>query len=180
MIIDNIDNFFSKILSNLAGQLGEVLKAKKLTLVTAESCTGGLVATTITSIPGSSDYFERGFITYSNQSKMEMLGVAEQTLLQYGAVSEPTARAMAEGALKYSHANVSIAITGVAGPGGGTIEKPVGTVCFAWALKSTNVGENSMNFLATKVIAQHFTGDRNQVRLQATEFALQELISLIA
>jgi len=150
---------------DLVFQIGEILKQKKLILATAESCTGGQVAQMVTAVPGSSEWFERGFVTYSNQSKIEMLGVAPVTLTQYGAVSAEVVREMAEGALRYSHAQVSLAITGIAGPGGGSPQKPVGTVWFAWA----RIGH------ITQVQSQIFKGDRVAVRDQAAIFALQKL-----
>jgi nicotinamide-nucleotide amidase len=117
----------------LAAAVLEVFRAQKLLATTAESCTGGLLAGAITDIPGSSDIFDRGFVTYSNKAKQEMLGVAARTLLQYGAVSAQTAIEMAEGALKNSRAHIAASITGVAGPGGGSAQKPVGLVHFACA-----------------------------------------------
>ncbi len=119
----------------LAVDLGARLAARRALCVTAESCTGGLVAGAITDVAGSSAWFDRGFVTYSNEAKMELLGVPAATLAQHGAVSEAIARAMAEGALARSRASVAVAITGIAGPGGGSPEKPVGTVCFAWAVR---------------------------------------------
>jgi len=119
----------------LAEHVLSAARAKKLKIATAESCTGGLVSGALTDIPGSSDVVDRGFVTYSNEAKMQMLGVLAQTLRDHGAVSEPTARAMAQGALANSLADLSVAITGVAGPGGGTQTKPVGLVHFAAARK---------------------------------------------
>jgi nicotinamide-nucleotide amidase len=116
----------------LAEVLGGALSARGYKLVTAESCTGGWLAQAITAVPGSSGWFERGFVVYSNASKCEVLGVRAETLTRFGAVSIETAAEMAEGALQVSHADVSVAITGIAGPVGGTREKPVGTVCLAW------------------------------------------------
>lgn len=159
----------NKQLLILAGQIGQLLQRKQLTLVTAESCTGGQVAEIITSIAGSSTMFERGFITYSNISKQEMLGVSANTLATDGAVSEQTAREMAEGALKHSHADVSLAVTGIAGPDGGTPEKPVGTVWFGWA----------GNGFVTQTKHRLFAGDRLSIQEQATAFALEQLISLL-
>lgn len=141
-------------LLTLAAKLGTALQQKGQTLALAESCTGGMAAQTITAIPGSSAWFDCGFVTYSNTSKMELLGVSPNTLAHDGAVSEQTAREMALGALKNSHANVAAAITGIAGPEGGTPEKPVGTVCFAWADNSGKVITDT----------QHFTGDRETIR----------------
>lgn len=134
-------------------------------LVTAESCTGGLVAAAITDISGSSHWFERGFVTYSNQAKTEMIGVPAELIDKHGAVSEPVARAMAEGALLNSRAQISLSITGVAGPGGGTADKPVGMVCFGWSDRVTTVVET-----------KHFKGDRTQVRNQAAQHALRGVL----
>lgn len=138
-------------------------------LVTAESCTGGGLAYMLTSIPGSSTWFERGFVTYSNDAKRELLGVSQELLDSYGAVSEQTAAAMAAGAVENSHAAVSIAITGIAGPEGGLEEKPVGTVCLAWSIRNGEVR-------TTRVV---FDGDRRKVREQAILMALQGLLDLL-
>ena len=119
----------------LAAELGRRLAARRAFVTAAESCTGGLVAGAITAIPGSSGWFQRGFVTYSNEAKTEMLGVPAETLARHGAVSEETARSMAEGALRTSRADYAVAITGVAGPDGGTAAKPVGMVCFGWAAR---------------------------------------------
>lgn len=140
-----------------------------LMVVTAESCTGGWVGQVITSIPGSSHWYDRGFITYTNRSKREILGVSTDILARFGAVSEQTARAMAEGALANSRADVSLAITGIAGPGGGSEEKPVGTVCFAWAGKNREI----------RTERRQFDGDRTAVRRQAVEAALLGLSEFI-
>ncbi len=153
----------------LARQVGNTLKAQKLTLVTAESCTAGQIAYVITSISGSADWFERGFITYSNTAKQEMLGVNPKTLEHFGAVSEQTAKEMAEGALMRSRAQISIAVTGIAGPTGGTKEKPIGTICFAWARKN----------MQTNTAKQHFKGDRNSIRSRATQYALEQLLTYL-
>lgn len=138
-------------------------------LATAESCTGGWVAQTLTSIAGSSEWFERGFVTYSNAAKQEMLGVPADVLNEYGAVSEQTARAMAQGALQHSRADASLAVTGIAGPDGGTPNKPVGTVYFAWATKGG---------LAH---ARHcrLPGDRAEVRRRSVETALRGVLELL-
>jgi nicotinamide-nucleotide amidase len=153
-------------LATLAVELGEVLKARNLSLALAESCTGGLVAATITDIAGSSAWFDRGFITYSNASKIEMLGVRTETLEKFGAVSEQTATVMAHGALKNSHAQIAGSITGIAGPDGGSKEKPVGTVCFAW------VGTK----LPLSTTTKRFFGNRQEVRQQAAIAMMSGLI----
>ena len=155
-------------LERLSKQVGHALKNAGLKLVTAESCTGGWVGEAITAVAGSSDWFDRGFITYSNAAKREVLGVAATTIQQHGAVSEETAREMALGALKHSRAQISVAITGVAGPGGGSDDKPVGTVCFAWAK-----GE-----MALRSERQLLTGERTAVRQQSVAIALRGLIDL--
>lgn len=147
-------------------QLGKLLKDKGLSLATAESCTGGWIAEAMTAIPGISDCFERGFVSYSDESKQEMLGVHANTLQQFGAVSEQCAREMAEGALRHSHADITISTTGIAGPNGGTPETPVGFVWFAWAGK---------NF-PTAAISQIFSGDRDDIRAAAVEFAFARLL----
>jgi nicotinamide-nucleotide amidase len=156
-------------MDDLALKLGERLKATGALLVTAESCTGGGVAQAVTSIAGSSEWFERGFVTYSNASKEEMLGVAKKTLQTYGAVSEETAREMAQGALARSRGTLAVAITGVAGPGGGSAEKPVGLVCFAWALRGKVESES-----------RHFAGDRESVRRQSVVRALEGVLQRLA
>ena len=153
----------------IAAELGRRLVARGLSVATAESCTGGLVAGAITSIAGSSGWFERGFVAYSNEAKVEMLGVRAETLARHGAVSEATARAMAEGALRCSHADFAVAITGVAGPAGGTATKPVGMVCFGWAARDG----------LTTAATQRFQGDRATVRRVSVIFALQGLIDTI-
>ncbi len=151
--------------SALAAALGLTLKQRGYLLTLAESCTGGMAAEAITSIAGSSDWFDRGFVTYSNAAKIEMLNVSNTTLETYGAVSEQTAAEMAIGALKNSHAQIAGSITGIAGPSGGSVEKPVGTVCFAL------VGSHLPMFTCT----QRFAGDRTAVRQQATAFMLAAL-----
>lgn len=154
------------IIYELAENLGDILTQRKIRCAIAESCTGGALGGTITSIPGSSDWFDRGFITYSNEAKEEMLGVPHKILRAYGAVSEQAARAMAEGAIANSDANVSVAITGIAGPGGGSRTKPVGTVWIAWA------GDLQPTFSH----CYHFVGNRPAVRHQAIQRALDGLI----
>jgi len=153
----------------LAEEISTTLLKKRLMLAVAESCTGGLVSQIITSIPGTSQCFERGFVTYSNLAKVEMLNVHEGTLAQYGAVSEEVAREMVRGAVMHSFAQVGLAITGIAGPSGGTPEKPVGTVCFGWKVQDQSV------ITAT----EHFIGDRNAVRIQAAQYALEKLLSIL-
>ena len=153
-------------LETLAREVGHALKKHEFKLATAESCTGGGAAQLVTSVAGSSEWFDRGFVTYTNVSKREMLGVKTTTLSRFGAVSEQTAREMADGAIAHSHAQAALAITGIAGPGGGTPEKPVGTVCFAWAGKKR----------ATRSVKHHFTGDREAVRRQSIAVALQGLL----
>jgi len=156
------------VVHQLAVRAGNKLRETRLMLTTAESCTGGMVATAVTDISGSSGWFERGFVTYSNQAKTEMIGVPAELIDKHGAVSEPVARAMAEGALRNSRAQVSLAITGVAGPGGGTETKPVGMVCFAWS-----------NRLHTSAETLVFKGDREQIRGQAAAHALRGLLKHI-
>jgi nicotinamide-nucleotide amidase len=147
----------------LAQSLARKLKEKGGLLVTAESCTGGWVAQVATSLAGSSEWFERGFVSYSNAAKEELLGVRRETLERHGAVSEETAREMALGALARSRGTLALAITGIAGPGGGSTAKPVGTVCFAWAVRGGNV----------RAETRHFAGDREAVRRQSVEHALR-------
>ncbi|MDA1108091.1 MAG: nicotinamide-nucleotide amidohydrolase family protein [Proteobacteria bacterium] len=156
-------------LAALATRVGEMLKRHSIMLVTAESCTGGWVAQAITAVPGSSAWFERGFITYTNIAKHEMLGVPAATLRAHGAVSEPAVCSMAEGALRHSHAQISLAVSGIAGPGGATKSKPLGTVCFAWA----GCGRE------TRSRTEHFTGDREAVRRQAVVAALQGVLDFL-
>ena len=153
---------------DLTKTLAQILLSRNWTVSLAESCTGGLVCATLTELAGSSEWFERGYITYSNEAKTECLDVPAQLIASHGAVSEQVAKAMAEGARINSGSNVAISITGVAGPSGGSAEKPVGTVCFGWATE---------NEALTKTT--HFDGDRQTVRQKATEFALSELIALL-
>ncbi|OYY92456.1 MAG: damage-inducible protein CinA [Hydrogenophilales bacterium 28-61-23] len=156
-------------LEALAADLGAVLRRQGWILATAESCTGGWLAQVVTSVSGSSAWFDRGFVTYSNAAKRDMLGVPAETLMQFGAVSEETAREMVRGALAHSAAQLAIAITGIAGPGGGTPEKPVGSVCFAWALAGQPCAS------ATRF----FSGDRRQIRAASVGFALRQLLALV-
>jgi nicotinamide-nucleotide amidase len=137
-------------------------------MATAESCTGGLIAAACTDLAGSSTWFERGFVTYSNAAKTEMLGVEAALITQFGAVSEPVVRAMALGALRHSQAKVAVAVTGVAGPSGGTADKPVGTVWIGWATPSGVSAE-----------LRHFSGDRADVRTATVQHALSELLRLL-
>jgi nicotinamide-nucleotide amidase len=153
-------------LYRLAESVGNALKRHAMMLVTAESCTGGWVGEAVTAVPGSSGWFDRGFVTYTNEAKQEMLGVSPATLAQHGAVSEQTVREMASGALNNSRAQAALAISGIAGPGGGTAEKPVGTVCIAWAFANGTVASEK----------RVFAGDRREVRKQAVERALQGLL----
>ena len=152
-------------LAFLSRKAGKALKKKGQTLVTAESCTGGWVAQAVTSVAGSSDWFERGYVTYSNAAKREELGVSAKTLLRRGAVSEATARAMARGALKRGRGTIALAITGIAGPGGGAPGKPVGTVCFAWARGRRTRSET-----------KRFRGGRTSVRRQSVAHALRGVL----
>jgi nicotinamide-nucleotide amidase len=154
--------------TRLAKQVGKALAARKMMLTTAESCTGGGVAHAVTKVSGSSAWFDRGFVTYSNVSKEEMLGVSPETMEQHGAVSEQTAREMTAGALQYSRAQVALSVSGIAGPTGGTPEKPVGTVWFAWALGRT-----------VKTACHHLTGDRDAIRTKAVRIALQGVLDLL-
>jgi len=161
--------FVDSDLIALADQLGQDLKRRRVMLATAESCTGGWLGAVITAVPGSSHWYDRGFITYTNAAKREMLGVKTETLARFGAVSEPTARAMAEGALASSRADLTVAITGIAGPGGGSTDKPVGTVCLAWAERRKPV----------RTLTEHFHGDRAAIRLAAIRSALEGLKQLL-
>jgi len=159
--------------SSLTQIIAAALIRKGWTLALAESCTGGLVCATLTDLAGSSDWFERGYITYSNQAKSECLGVSPELIESFGAVSEQVAKAMAEGAQKNAGVNAAISITGIAGPAGGSTEKPVGTVCFGWAIQN----ENAKNLVICKTM--HFAGDRQGIREQARDYALSELIELL-
>ncbi len=153
----------------LAAQVGVLLKSHGMMLATAESCTGGGVAQAITDVAGSSAWFERGFVTYSNLAKQQMLGVSAATLKQHGAVSEAVVREMVAGALKGSTAQVALAVSGIAGPDGGTADKPVGTVWFAWGIKDG----------ATHAQRHQLGGDRAEVRAQAVHIALQGVVNLL-
>jgi len=154
------------MLESLSQRVADHLIKQGLVLATAESCTGGWVAKLMTDIAGSSTYFDRGFVTYTNESKQDMLSVKESTLIQHGAVSEATVTEMANGALLYSLANTAVAISGIAGPTGGTVEKPVGTVCFAWQRQAQQA----------QTATHYFVGNRDSVRQQAVEFILLQLL----
>ncbi len=156
-------------MSRLAQQVGEVLLQQGRMLAVAESCTGGWVAKVLTDLPGSSRWFERGFVTYSNRSKQDMLGVAAATLDAAGAVSEATVREMAEGVLQHCPADLALAISGIAGPGGDVPGKPVGTVCFAWAARGG----------VPRVETRHYGGDREAVRRQSVAHALEGLLDVL-
>lgn len=150
-------------------RLAELLQQRHWMLATAESCTGGLIAAACTDLAGSSTWFERGFVTYSNAAKTELLGVDAALIERHGAVSEPVARAMAEGALRHARAQVAVAVTGIAGPSGASADKPVGLVWFGW---------NMAGVIHTQ--QQHFAGDRAAVRAAAVAHALQELVQRLA
>lgn len=160
------------VLVDLSAELGRVCIARGLVVATAESCTGGWAAQVITHTAGSSAWFERGFVTYANLAKEEMLGVQAHTLATHGAVSLETATEMALGALRHSRATLALAITGIAGPSGGSPEKPVGTVCFAWAARHPQ-GE-----LVPSCERRLFAGDRESIRRQSVIHALRGLIDL--
>jgi nicotinamide-nucleotide amidase len=159
----------------IASAVAQTLINRGWKIALAESCTGGLVCATLTDLAGSSTWLERGYITYSNAAKSECLNVPTETIESFGAVSEQVAKAMAEGALRNANVNVAISITGIAGPTGGSPEKPVGTVCFGWAVKES-VGDDLMN---TVTLTKHFNGDRQIVREQARDFALSQFLELL-
>ena len=152
----------------LVEQLAQALLARGWMLATAESCTGGMIAAACTDVSGSSNWFERGFVTYSNEAKSELLGVDPALIAQHGAVSEVVARAMAFGAVRHSHAQVSVSVTGVAGPTGGSPQKPVGTVWFGFQVDGLLSSET-----------RRFEGDRAAVRTATVEYALQRLLQLL-
>ncbi|MBD1576069.1 MULTISPECIES: nicotinamide-nucleotide amidase [Vibrio] len=153
----------------LSKRVGIKLKQQSQVLVTAESCTGGGIAYVITEVAGSSAWFDRSFVTYSNDAKMEMLGVKPETLEHYGAVSEQTVQEMATGALQHSNGTCSISVSGIAGPSGGSEDKPVGTVCFAWQLNSKPINFETVVF----------NGDREDIRIQACSHALKKLEAML-
>ena len=156
-------------ITKLSRQVGLLAKRRKVQIVTAESCTGGGIAAAITRISGSAKYFDRGFVTYANDAKRQMLGVSPRTLKRFGAVSEDVAREMALGALKKSPSDIAISITGIAGPTGAAPGKPVGLVWFGWAVRGGPV----------QTRAFHFKGGRVEVRMQSVYMALQGLIDLL-
>lgn len=157
-------------LDAIAARLGATLLERGLRLTLAESCTGGWIAKVVTDIPGSSAWFERGFVTYSNAAKAELLGVRPQTLDAHGAVSEPVVLEMAAGALAHSRAQVAVAVSGIAGPAGGSADKPVGTVWFAWSIPDARPWTERLQF----------AGDRGEVRHQAVRVALEVLLERLA
>ena len=159
----------------LARAIAQTLTSRGWKIALAESCTGGLVCATLTDLAGSSDWLERGYITYSNAAKSECLNVPVETIESFGAVSEQVAKAMAEGALRNANVDAAISITGIAGPTGGSPEKPVGTVCFGWAVQE-HVGDDVIN---TATLTKHFNGDRQIVREQARDFALSQFLELL-
>ncbi len=158
-----------KELESLSTELGTLLNRKNYFFTTAESCTGGWVGQSLTSVPGSSSWYGCGFITYSNTAKHKILDVSKDTLISHGAVSQEVVEEMVNGALKKSKANLGVAISGIAGPGGGTTERPVGTVCLAWKL----------NDLPTSSVTEVFEGSREEVRFKSVSKALKEAINLL-
>jgi len=157
-------------LYELSGRVGDARRARKLMMAAAESCTGGWIGQAVTMVPGSSKWFDRGFVTYTNEAKQDMLGVSAETLKVFGAVSEQTVREMVAGALARSLAQVAVAVSGIAGPDGGTRQKPVGTVLLAWGERERSIEARSM----------HFQGDRDAVRRQSVIAALEGLLALLA
>lgn len=155
-------------LYSLAEEIGRRLAENRHKLVIAESCTGGWVAKCVTDVAGSSEWFERGFVTYSNQAKIEVLGVPDSELSRFGAVSRETVQKMALGALAHSDAQFAVAVSGIAGPGGGTEDKPVGTVWFAWQLAGK----------PCRACLHHLTGNRNTVRKKAVVIALEGILTV--
>jgi nicotinamide-nucleotide amidase len=153
----------------LSGKVGDALKSRKMMMAAAESCTGGWIGQAVTMVPGSSKWFDRGFVTYPNDAKQDMLGVTGATLKDFGAVSEQTVREMVAGALGRSKAQVAVAVSGIAGPDGGTKAKPVGTVMLAWGLKDGAIRAQSV----------HFMGERDSVRRQTVFAALEGVLTLL-
>ncbi|MEJ2693342.1 MAG: nicotinamide-nucleotide amidohydrolase family protein [Candidatus Thiodiazotropha sp.] len=156
-------------IGDLTQRCAELLRERHLRLAVAESCTGGWLAKVLTDLPGSSEWFDRGYVTYSNAAKQSMLGVDETTLEREGAVSEATVAAMSRGALRESGADLALAVSGIAGPGGGSAEKPVGTVCFAWQRRDA----------APQVARERFGGDREAVRRQSVRYLLSRLAEML-
>lgn len=162
-------------------KLAEILIKRQWKLATAESCTGGMIASSLTDVAGSSEWFERGYVTYSNDAKHQDIGVDMALINQYGAVSIEVAQAMAQGALKTSHAQVALATTGVAGPTGGSVDKPVGLVCFAWAWmdqSGTHCVSSKRSFLGSEPLIHPDT--RHEVRVMARDYAMEELVKLLS
>lgn len=162
-------------LERLSMQVGEALKARGMMITTAESCTGGWIAQVLTAIAGSSTYVDRGFVTYSNEAKQDMLGVPAATIATHGAVSEEAVRAMAAGALAHSRAQLGVSVSGVAGPGGGTPFNPVGTVCFGWAVRPIKQPA-AVQVQSARML---FEGDRESVRRQSVQYSLQGVLRLL-
>lgn len=158
-----------RALEALAAELGAALAARRMLVATAESCTGGAIAHALTETAGSSAWFDRGFVTYSNEAKEDQLGVTPRALRQHGAVSEAVAREMALGALAHSRSALALAVTGIAGPSGGSDDKPVGTVCFGWALEGGGATTET----------RHLDGDRRAIRLRAARHALEVALSIV-
>lgn len=163
-------SYDQRTLELLASQVGALLRANGQRLTTAESCTGGWAAQCLTAIAGSSQWFERGFVSYSNEAKQDMFGIAPGILIKHGAVSEVIVAAMAAGALRHSNADWALAITGIAGPSGGSPDKPIGTVCFGWAGPETG----------PEVETRHFSGTREDIRAQSVAHALAGLLERAA
>ena len=166
-------------LTELTQRLSEVLLQRGWMLATAESCTGGMISAGCTELAGSSQWFERGFVSYSNEAKQDMLGVPATLLARHGAVSEAVAQAMVLGALNHSQAQVAVAVTGIAGPTGGSKSKPVGTVCFAWGLPTDGGPTVGAETAWVKLETCHFEGDRAAVRLATQQHALNQLLVLL-
>jgi nicotinamide-nucleotide amidase len=160
-------------LSDLITAVGDLLQARRMTLVSAESCTGGLIASYLTSVPGSSEWFEGAFVTYRLSAKVSMLGVKQSTLDTYTAVSEPVAKEMATGALAHSVADISVSVTGLAGPGGGDIVAPIGTIWFAWAVRAPDIE-------CIQTSQHNFSGDREAIRNLAACIALDGVKTALA
>ena len=165
--------------SNPVATLAAALLQRGWMMATAESCTGGMIAAACTDLAGSSQWFERGFVSYSNEAKHDMLGVPKALIEQHGAVSEAVAQAMVLGALKKSQAQVALAVTGIAGPTGGSPAKPVGTVCFAWGLPTDGGPTVGAETAWVKTEVMHFSGDRAAVREAAAHHALKTLLDLL-